>query len=40
MTLEEIRDKIDMEQLRKFNPKLHAQVEQNPEVLLDLQQVV
>ena len=36
MTLEEIKDKIDMEQLRQFNPKLHDQIEKNPEILLDL----
>jgi len=29
-----------MDELRQFNPKLHAQIEQNPEILLDLKQVV
>ena len=36
MSVEEIREKIDMDELRKFNPKLHAQIEKNPEILLEL----
>ena len=31
---------VNMEELREFNPKLHAMIEQNPEILFDLQQVV
>jgi len=29
-----------MDELRRFNPKLHAQIEHNPNVLLELQQVM
>ena len=36
MTLEELQSKIDMDELRQFNPKLHAEIEKNPEILLDL----
>lgn len=29
-----------MDDLREFNPKLYAQIEQNPDILLDLQKVM
>ena len=40
MTLEELQSKIDMDELRQFNPKLHAEIAKNPEILLDLQKTV
>ena len=40
MTVEQLQGLIDMNELRRFNPKLHAQIESNPEILLDLQQIV
>ena len=36
MTVEELKSQIDMDSLRQFNPKLHDQIEKNPEILLDL----
>ena len=35
-TLEELKNKVDMTALQQFNPKLHSQVKQNPELLLEL----
>lgn len=31
---------VDMEELKKFNPKLHEQISENPERLLELQDVI
>ena len=36
-TLEELKEKVDMEQLKQFNPKLYSQLEKDPDLLLDLQ---
>jgi len=30
MTLEEIMKLVDMEELKKFSPKLHEQIQENP----------
>ena len=35
-TLEELMEKVDMEQLKQFNPKLAAQIENDPNLLLEL----
>ena len=39
-TLQELQSKIDMHDLKQFNPKLAAQIEQDPSVLLKLQDLV
>ncbi len=31
MTLEELMSMVDMEALKQFNPKLHAQIAQDPQ---------
>ena len=31
-----MKEMIDMQELKKFNPKLYEQIQENPEVLLDL----
>ena len=38
-TLEHLRQQIDMEQLKQFNPKLYAQIRDEPESLLKLQEI-
>ena len=36
LTLDEIKSKIDMEELKQFNPKLYSQINDDPELLLKL----
>ena len=39
-TLEELKSKIDMDELKQFNPKLYAQIKDDPELLLKLQDMI
>ena len=39
-TLEELKSKIDMDELQQFNPKLYAQIKDDPELLLKLQDII
>ena len=38
--MEELVERIDMAELKQFNPKLHAQIEKDPNLLLDLQDTI
>jgi hypothetical protein len=35
-----MKAQLDMDQLAQFNPKLHKQIQENPESLLQLQEVL
>ncbi len=40
LSIDQIMGMIDMEELKKFNPKLHDQISNNPSQLLELQDVI
>jgi hypothetical protein len=40
LSIEELKEKVDMSQLKEFSPKLHGMISENPALLLDLQDII